>query len=52
MKNKAPFLKQIVLSLVVISFLFLSGCGTVPDENGVTIQKNRSYNPLDYIPFF
>ncbi|MDP4611765.1 MAG: hypothetical protein NWT02_11295 [Opitutales bacterium] len=29
----------------------LTGCGTTRSENGVIIEKNRSYNPLNYIPW-
>jgi ABC-type spermidine/putrescine transport system permease subunit II len=52
MKKKSLRTCIIALALTLLASFLAVGCATVPDENGVTIQKNRSLNPLDYIPFF
>lgn len=28
-----------------------SGCASTKTENGVTIEENRSYNPMNYLPW-
>ncbi|MDQ8195718.1 hypothetical protein QEH59_14885 [Coraliomargarita sp. SDUM461004] len=44
---------KVTLSLCfATALLWLSGCGSTRTENGVSIQSNRSLNPLDYIPGF
>jgi uncharacterized protein len=52
MKKKSLRSCVIALALTLLAASLTLGCATIPDENGVTIQKNRSLNPLDYIPFF
>lgn len=50
MKKQRKFDSFVIL---IIAFAFLAGgCTTTHSENGVTIQQERSWNPLDYIPFF
>ena len=36
--------------LLITALLGLSACGSTHTEHGVTIEQNRSYNPLNYIP--
>ncbi|MFO8026743.1 MAG: hypothetical protein R6U56_03670 [Opitutales bacterium] len=48
MKNK-PY---IVLFIALVCLLAASGCATTKTDRGVTIEKQRSSNPFDYIPFF
>lgn len=52
MKKKSLRSCAIALALILIASFITVGCASLPDENGVTIQKNRSLNPIDYIPFF
>lgn len=48
---KTRHLQKTVLSLLlVLSVIGLSACSSTRSENGVTIDKNRSLNPLNYIP--
>ena len=50
MKNRIP--KTALPLLLITALLGLSACGSTRTENGVTIEQNRSYNPLSYIPGF
>jgi len=44
-------ISQITLCLALTAALLCAaGCGTTRSENGVTIEKKSSYNPLKYIP--
>lgn len=46
-----PQIKQIALACsLAIALLGLAACSSTRTENGVTIQQDRSYNPLNYIP--
>ncbi|MFP4070103.1 MAG: hypothetical protein ACLFVC_07980 [Opitutales bacterium] len=40
------------LVLLLAGALLLSACSSTRTQNGVTIEKDRSYNPLDYVPGF
>lgn len=42
--------KTICSLLLVLSIVGLSACSSTRSEHGVTIEKNRSLNPLNYIP--
>jgi hypothetical protein len=37
--------------LSMLGLFLLSGCASTRTENGVMIEKKRSANPLDYIPY-
>jgi len=44
-----------LLRLAILTALLSlpAGCAsTRTDDHGVTVEKHRSYNPLDYIPGF
>lgn len=44
-------LRRRLLPLFLIAVLAgLSACSSTRSEHGVTIEKNRSLNPLSYIP--
>jgi hypothetical protein len=44
-------LHKTILSLfLVLCIVGLSACSSTRTENGVTIEQNRSLNPLNYIP--
>ena len=45
-----PQKMRLFLACVIASILITSGCTTTRQQNGVTIQKKHSLNPLDYIP--
>ncbi len=47
---KKHFSRIILGICFTTALLFLSACGSTRTENGVTIEQNRSYNPLNYIP--
>ncbi len=48
MKRKATYL---VAALILGACLLIAtGCASTKTQNGVTIEKNRSWNPLDYVP--
>jgi len=43
-----------ILGLVLFAALLLSsftGCANTRSENGVMIEKQRNWNPLNYIPY-
>lgn len=40
-----------LLLALIGSLLLASGCSTTKTQNGVTIEKQRSMNPLNYIPY-
>jgi len=42
--------KIALLLLLALAGLSVAGCASTRTENGVTIEKNRSWNPLDYVP--
>lgn len=42
--------KAILAISLITAICLLSACGSTRSENGVMIEQNRSYNPLDYIP--
>ena len=48
MKNKTK--RLLLLALLALTFLAL-GCTSTRNENGVQIQKQRNWNPLNYIPY-
>ncbi|NCG08098.1 MAG: hypothetical protein GWO81_00780 [Verrucomicrobia bacterium] len=51
MKNlKTATLRVLLLALLATTFLAV-GCTSTRTQNGVQIQKQRSLNPLDYIPY-
>jgi hypothetical protein len=44
-------IQHTALSLsLAIALLGLAACSSTRTENGVTIEQDRSYNPLNYIP--
>ncbi|MGYP001849786456 len=48
MKNR----RTLICLLALLALALLStACTSTRSENGVQIQKNRSLNPLDYIPY-
>lgn len=42
--------KTILCLFLVVSIAGLSACSSTRSDNGVTIEQNRSLNPLNYIP--
>ncbi|MGB0273477.1 MAG: hypothetical protein ACPGCS_07345 [Opitutales bacterium] len=43
-----------ILGFVLLAGLLLcsfTGCASTRSENGVMIEKQRNWNPLDYIPY-
>ncbi|CAI8310951.1 MAG: Uncharacterised protein [Opitutia bacterium UBA7350] len=44
------FLRLLALVLFV-STIFIAGCTSTRNQNGVQIEQQRSLNPIDYIPF-
>ncbi|MGB0409743.1 MAG: hypothetical protein ACPG3X_03860 [Opitutales bacterium] len=46
--KKAASLWRILLATLLLASL--AGCASTRTQNGVTIKKDRSLNPLDYIP--
>gem|GEM_PF-868320 len=42
----------VTLLLTLIVSLLCVGCATTRSENGVSIQQERDWNPMNYIPFF
>ncbi|MEO0510487.1 MAG: hypothetical protein AAF065_11580 [Verrucomicrobiota bacterium] len=40
----------IALSALIFVALFISACTSTKSQNGVTIEKKRNLNPLNYIP--
>jgi len=50
--NQMNRLQKVILLglLTALALPFVSGCASTRSENGVTFQKNRSYNLLDYLP--
>jgi predicted small secreted protein len=47
---KSITLRALLVALLASSFL-TTACSSTRNENGVQIQKHRSLNPLDYIPY-
>lgn len=46
-----PQIKKAALSFsLAIALLGLAACSSTRTENGVTIEQDRNYNPLNYIP--
>ncbi len=43
--------KRLLILLTIATALFASGCTSTSTQNGVTIERQRSANPLNYIPF-
>jgi hypothetical protein len=42
---------KIIFSTLLFTVLVgLSACSSTRSENGVTIEQNRSLNPLNYVP--
>lgn len=48
MKNRRT---RICLLALLALALLTTACTSTRNENGVQIQKKRSLNPLDYIPY-
>jgi uncharacterized protein YcfL len=46
----SPRLPIACLCALLIGLFLLSGCTSTKTQNGVTIEQQRSINPLDYIP--
>lgn len=45
-KLRRPFLPL----FLIVALAGLSACSSTRSEDGVTIEENRSLNPLSYIP--
>lgn len=43
--------QALFLALALAAMVFTAGCASTRTENGVTIEKQSSLNPLNYIPF-
>jgi len=50
MKNASPRIFRRA-ALLALAALLLPACTTTRTEDGVTIEKENRYNPLDYIPW-
>jgi hypothetical protein len=47
---KSITLRVLLVALLACTFL-TTACSSTNTQNGVQIQKHRSLNPLDYIPY-
>ncbi len=45
---KTARIKLILSFSLVLSSLWLTGCGSTRTENGVTIENKANYNPLNW----
>ncbi len=51
MKHIKTTTARILLLALLASTFLATACTSTSTQNGVQIQKNRSLNPLDYIPY-
>lgn len=50
MPMKTRYKSLLLLLLTLAASLLSSGCTSTRTENGVTIERQRSANPLNYLP--
>lgn len=52
-KNCKPARRRLAQTLLLLALVPLlgGGCATTKKEHGVTIEKERNFNPFDNLPF-